>query len=58
MEQFRRLSERFTKSPEVSNYHGELLLDQQKYEEAVAKFELSIELDRETFVHSPSFLST
>lgn len=52
MVQFRRLSERFPDSPEVSNYHGELLLDQQKYEEAVAKFERSIELDKSSCVLS------
>ena len=30
------------------NYYGELLLDQQKYEEAVASFEKAIELDKST----------
>lgn len=48
MLQFRRLSDKFPSSPEVANYHGELLLDQQSYEEAVAKFERSIELDKNT----------
>ena len=57
MAQFRRLSEKFPLSPEVSNYHGELLLDQQKYEEAVAKFEQSIELDRASSVASLSLIT-
>ncbi|KAI5478253.1 mitochondrial outer membrane translocase receptor TOM70 [Pseudohyphozyma bogoriensis] len=48
MHQFRKFLKEFSTSPEVFNYYGELLLDQQKYEEAVANFERSIELDKDT----------
>lgn len=56
MAQFRRFITKFPDSAEVFNYYGELLLDQQKFEEAVAMFEKSIELDRFTYVDS--YLST
>ena len=45
---FRKFLKEFETSPEVFNYYGELLLDQQKYEEAVASFEKAIELDKST----------
>lgn len=54
MEQFRRLGDKFPNSPEVLNYHGELMLDQQNYEGAVAKFESSIALDINRFVFTTS----
>lgn len=50
MHQFRKFLKDFSTSPEVFNYYGELLLDQQKYEEAVANFEKAIELDQNTLV--------
>ncbi|KDE09717.1 hypothetical protein MVLG_00120 [Microbotryum lychnidis-dioicae p1A1 Lamole] len=46
MHQFRKFLKDYPKSPEVFNYYGELLLDQQKYEEAVQNFEKSIQLDK------------
>lgn len=48
MHQFRKFLREFSTSPEVFNYYGELLLDQHKYEEAVANFEKSIELAKDT----------
>ncbi|ORY62858.1 mitochondrial outer membrane translocase receptor TOM70 [Leucosporidium creatinivorum] len=48
MHQFRKFIKEHPESPEVFNYYGELLLDQNQYEEAVANFEKSIELDRNT----------
>lgn len=48
MHQFRRFIKEHPNSPEVFNYYGELLLDQNQYEEAVANFEQSIELDKNT----------
>lgn len=50
LHQFRRFLVEYPDSPEVFNYYGELLLDQQRYEEAVSNFETSIELDKNTFV--------
>ncbi|SCZ90329.1 BZ3500_MvSof-1268-A1-R1_Chr1-3g01920 [Microbotryum saponariae] len=46
MHQFRKFLKDYPRSPEVFNYYGELLLDQQKYEEAVQNFEKSIQLDK------------
>lgn len=50
LHQFRRFIKEHPTSPEVFNYYGELLLDQQKHEEAVEAFEKAIELDRNTCV--------
>ncbi|BGP29124.1 TOM (translocase of outer membrane) complex component [Rhodotorula toruloides] len=44
LHQFRRLIEKNPESAEVYNYYGELLLDQQKFPEAVNAFDKSIEL--------------
>lgn len=52
MHQFRKFLREFPDSPEVYNYYGELLLDQQKFDEAVVAFDKSIELDQNTFVPS------
>lgn len=49
MHQFWKFLKDF-ESPEVWNYYGELLLDQQKYEEAVTAFRKSIVLDADSFV--------
>ncbi|GAA6040771.1 hypothetical protein JCM8097_003289 [Rhodosporidiobolus ruineniae] len=46
LHQFRRLVERHPDSAEVYNYYGELLLDQQRFEEAVAAFDKSLELGK------------
>ncbi|BGP36980.1 TOM (translocase of outer membrane) complex component [Rhodotorula kratochvilovae] len=46
LHQFRRLVEKNPQSPEVYNYYGELLLDQQQFTEAVAMFDKSIELSK------------
>jgi import receptor subunit TOM70 len=37
----------FEKVPDVYNYYGELLLDQQKYQEAIEKFERAIEMEKQ-----------
>ena len=36
----------FSDKSDVYNYYGELLLDQQKYAEAVEKFETAVEMER------------
>lgn len=46
MATFRRCIKNFDKSPDVYNYYGELLLDQQKFEEAIQKFDTSIEMEK------------
>lgn len=48
MATFRRCIKNFDKVPDVYNYYGELLLDQQKYEEAIQRFETAIEMERST----------
>ena len=48
MATFRRCIKNFEKVPDVYNYYGELLLDQQKYQEAVDKFDMAIEMERKT----------
>lgn len=45
---FRRCIKNFDKVPDVYNYYGELLLDQQKPEEAIERFETAIEMERTT----------
>ncbi|KAK2747968.1 TOM (translocase of outer membrane) complex component [Myotisia sp. PD_48] len=46
MATFRRSLKNFENVPEVHNYYGELLLDQQKFEEAIEKFDRAIELEK------------
>jgi len=46
MATFRRCMKNFDKVPDVYNYYGELLLDQQKYQEAVEKFETAVEMEK------------
>lgn len=58
MHLFRKYLKDFSTSPEVCNYYGELLLDQQQYEEAVTHFDKSIELDKNTYVPLPPTLRT
>ena len=48
MATFRRTIKNFDKVPDVYNYYGELLLDQQKYQEAIDRFETAIEMERQT----------
>nr|CDI56291.1 probable mitochondrial precursor protein import receptor tom70 [Melanopsichium pennsylvanicum 4] len=42
---FRKLLRKFETSSEAYNYYGELLLDQQKFEEAMEKFDKAIEIE-------------
>ena len=46
MATFRRCVKNFVKVPDVYNYYGELLLDQQNYEEAIQKFDTAVEMER------------
>lgn len=50
MATFRRCMKNFDKVPDVYNYYGELLLDQQKYSEAIEKFETAVELEKKEHV--------
>lgn len=45
---FQRCIKNFEHVPDVYNYHGELLLDQYKYQEAVEKFDVAIEMEEKT----------
>lgn len=46
MSTFRRCIKNFETIPDVYNYYGELLLDQQKYQEAIEKFDTAVEMER------------
>ncbi|THV86595.1 hypothetical protein D6D29_01413 [Aureobasidium pullulans] len=46
MATFRRCMKNFDKVPDVYNYYGELLLDQQKYQEAIEKFETAVQMEQ------------
>ncbi|KAL1310573.1 hypothetical protein AAFC00_000852 [Neodothiora populina] len=46
MATFRRCMKNFETVPDVYNYYGELLLDQQKYQEAVEKFDRAVEMEQ------------
>jgi len=46
MATFRRCIKSFGDKSDVYNYYGELLLDQQKYQEAVEKFDTAVEMER------------
>ena len=46
MATFRRCIKNFDKVPDVYNYYGELLLDQQKYQEAIEKFDTAVEMEK------------
>lgn len=48
MATFRRCRKNFPQVPDVFNYYGELLLDQQKYQEAVEQFDQAIEIEKST----------
>lgn len=47
MATFRRTIKKFDRVPDVYNYYGELLLDQQKYTEAIDRFETAIDMERQ-----------
>ncbi|KAK3069275.1 TOM (translocase of outer membrane) complex component [Teratosphaeriaceae sp. CCFEE 6253] len=46
MATFRRCIKAFGDKSDVYNYYGELLLDQQKYQEAVEKFDTAVEMEK------------
>jgi import receptor subunit TOM70 len=45
MATFRRIIKNFDKVPDVYNYYGELLLDQQKFDDAIRQFETAIDME-------------
>ncbi|POS86431.1 mitochondrial precursor protein-like protein import receptor tom70 [Erysiphe pulchra] len=47
MATFRRCIKNFDKVPDAYNYYGELLLDQQKFQEAIEKFDMAIEIEKQ-----------
>jgi mitochondrial import receptor subunit TOM70 len=48
MATFKRCIKKFPKVPEAHNYHGELLLDQGKFPEAMNEFDEAIELEKKS----------
>lgn len=46
----------FERTPDVYNYYGELLLDQQKYQEAIEKFDTAVEMEKATKSHGMNVL--
>ncbi|MCJ1475172.1 TOM (translocase of outer membrane) complex component [Lambiella insularis] len=48
MATFRRTIKNFDKVPDVYNYYGELLLDQQKYQEAIEKFDTAVDMEKQS----------
>lgn len=46
MATFRRSVKNFEEVPDVYNYYGELLLDQQNYPEAIEKFDKAVEMEK------------
>ncbi|KAJ5916705.1 Mitochondrial outer membrane translocase complex subunit Tom70 [Penicillium tannophilum] len=46
MATFRRSVKNFEEVPDVYNYYGELLLDQQNYAEAIEKFDKAVEMEQ------------
>lgn len=56
MATFRRCIKNFDKVPDVYNYYGELLLDQQKYQEAIEKFEIAVDMEKQTKPHGMNAL--
>ena len=47
MATFRRCIKNFENTMEVYNYYGELLLDQQKYQEAIERFDRAIDVEKQ-----------
>ncbi|KAF9729573.1 TOM (translocase of outer membrane) complex component [Paraphaeosphaeria minitans] len=54
MATFRRCMKNFPHVPDVYNYYGELLLDQQKYQEAIEKFDTAVEMEQQ---NKPLFIN-
>ncbi|KAG9239636.1 hypothetical protein BJ875DRAFT_531595 [Amylocarpus encephaloides] len=48
MATFRRCIKNFSQVPDVYNYYGELLLDQQKYQESIERFDTAVEMEKQT----------
>ena len=48
MATFRRCMKNFDKVPDVYNYYGELLLDQQNFSEAIEKFDKAVEMEKQS----------
>ncbi|KAJ3809979.1 ADP/ATP carrier receptor [Lentinula aff. lateritia] len=46
MAQFRRTMKSFPQRSEPLNYYGELLLDQQRYQDAIEKFDKAVEIEK------------
>ncbi|KFZ05400.1 hypothetical protein V501_08396 [Pseudogymnoascus sp. VKM F-4519 (FW-2642)] len=46
MATFKRTMKFFDQVPDVYNYYGELLLDQQKYQDAITKFDTAVEMEK------------
>jgi import receptor subunit TOM70 len=46
MATFRRIIKNFDKVPDVYTYYGELLLDQQKFDDAIRQFETAIDMEK------------
>ncbi|KAH9906620.1 import receptor [Xylariomycetidae sp. FL2044] len=47
MATFRRCIKNFEKTPDVYNYYGELLLDQGKFDEAIQKFDMAMDMEKD-----------
>lgn len=48
MSTFRRTIKKFDRIPDVYNYYGELLIDQQKYQEAIDKFDTAVDMEKQS----------
>ncbi|KAJ5574051.1 mitochondrial outer membrane translocase receptor (TOM70) [Penicillium hispanicum] len=48
MATFRRSVKNFEEVPDVYNYYGELLLDQQNFSEAIEKFDKAVEMEKQS----------
>jgi import receptor subunit TOM70 len=48
MATFKRSVKKFETVPDVYNYYGELLLDQQDYQGAIEKFDKAVEMESKT----------
>ncbi|KAI0479940.1 mitochondrial import receptor subunit tom-70 [Xylaria cf. heliscus] len=48
MATFRRCIKNFSRVPDVYNYYGELLLDQNKYDDAIQQFDTAMEMEKQT----------
>ncbi|KAI0101756.1 mitochondrial precursor protein [Nemania sp. FL0031] len=48
MATFRRCIKNFSRVPDVYNYYGELLLDQNKFDDAIQQFDTAMEMEKQT----------